>query len=83
MVYGCEIKNAENETNELGDTQMERFEVLESETGNYKVFDNVANRFVRYSYSKPPLYSTLENPGTVWQNYYSARGFSQKLAARQ
>lgn len=57
-----------------------RFEVITKETG-YKVRDIVTGKFVGYSYGKPLYENEGHNLCFVWSNYYSARGFAQKMDA--
>ena len=56
---------------------MERFTVVENSNKKYMVLDNQEGSFVRFGYNNPPLYGEQE-----WNNYYSARGFAQKLHAK-
>jgi len=64
-----------------------RFEVVTSEvaphTIRYFVRDTHTGQFVVYSYSNPPTYETPMLPRSEWGNYYAARGFAQKLHAKQ
>ncbi len=59
-----------------------RFRVVRAESGRYRVEDRDNGHFLRYSYSTPPLYGSPARPADEWGNYYSARGFCQKMAAR-
>lgn len=61
----------------------ERFEVVDVETG-HKVRDTLNGKYVAFSFSNPPLYEGEgHNAGSVWGNYYAARGFAQRLGAMQ
>lgn len=60
----------------------ERFIVEPRGNGRYAVRDKLNGRYVRYGYNNPPLYARSERSVTEWDNYYSARCFCQKLAAR-
>jgi len=53
--------------------ETERFEVIEV-NGNYGVVDLLNGKRVAFGYNNPPLYGATE-----WGNYFSARGFCQKL----
>lgn len=57
-----------------------RFEVVEMNGGKYKVMEVDTGSFVRFGYNNPPLFETHEKPAAVWNNYYSARGFADKLS---
>lgn len=69
-------------TGEQVGNETERFIVVQRENGRYAVRDNRNDRYVRYGYNNPPLYASPRRSITEWDNYYSARGFCQKLAAR-
>lgn len=65
--------------------ETERFEVIELDNGKtvrYKVLDRKSNRYVRYGYVLPVQHETKKKPATQWMNYYSARGYCQKMQAR-
>lgn len=55
-----------------------RFSVINLTNGKYGVLDLINARRVGFSYSTPPLYREDE-----WHNWHSARGFCQKLFAKQ
>jgi hypothetical protein len=57
-----------------------RFEVSELANGRYHVIDTTNDQPLRFSFSL--LYGSAENPASEWNNYYAARGFSQRLAAK-
>jgi hypothetical protein len=56
---------------------MERFTVEATETGKYRVVDSENGKSLRFGYNNPPLYGNTE-----WNNFYSARGFAQKMNAK-
>lgn len=64
-----------------------RFMVVENENHKYNVIDRYNGEKVVFGYNCPPLYSKdyMGKPkyGDEWSNYYSARGFAQKLAEKQ
>lgn len=59
-----------------------RFVVTQRANGRYAVRDLLNGRDLRFSFSNPPLYGTATQPADEWDNYYAARGFCQRMAAR-
>ena len=55
-----------------------RFNVINLPNGKHGVVDLLNGERVEYSYSNPPMYREDE-----WSNWYSARGFCQKLYTKQ
>lgn len=62
--------------------ETQRFVVMRCSNGRFRVRDMLNGRDLRYSYSNPPLYATATQMATEWNNYYAARGFCQRMAAR-
>lgn len=64
-----------------------RFMVVENDNHKYHVVDRHNGEKVCFGYNFPPLYSKdymgKSRYGDEWDNYFAARGFAQKLAAKQ
>lgn len=60
-----------------------RFEVVENHRGKYHVRDTNTGQDLRFGFNVPPLYGTILKPAAEWNNYYSARGFSQRMERLQ
>lgn len=56
-----------------------RFEVT-AECGGYRVRDRASGKALRFSYDRKSLPLTSDDLAPVWQNFYSARGFAQKMS---
>lgn len=59
-----------------------RFSVVPARTGRYYVLDTITDLYVRYlgrADGDLSRHLTME-PETEWNNYYSARGYAQRLA---
>ena len=61
--------------------ETERFIVTEH-NGKFRVRDMQNGVDLRFGYNNPPLYATALAPADEWGNYYSARGFAQKMAVK-
>ena len=59
---------------------MNRFMIKETDDHKYKVVERMTGRAVRFSFGTP-LFATDDHPATIWNNYYSARGFADRLSA--
>lgn len=58
--------------------ETDRFSVVEKSNGKYAVIDTSNDKTLRFGFNVPPLYGDEE-----WGNYYSARGFCQRMDALQ
>jgi hypothetical protein len=56
--------------------------IVEDHAGKYRIRDTQNRQLVCFGYNSPPLYATPKKPADTWNNFYSALGFSQKLAHR-
>ena len=63
----------------VNDETTGRFEVVESGT-RYRVRDHITGGFLRFSYDRNAIPFADENNAALWGNFYSARGFAQKMA---
>lgn len=58
-----------------------RFAVVETKLGFYRVIDTRDDLPLRFSYDTARIpHANGIRPAAEWLNYYSARGFAQKMA---
>lgn len=62
--------------------ETDRFVVVQTSNGLYRVRDLLNGRDLRFSFSNPPLYGSEARPADDWHNYYAARGFCQRMAVK-